>query len=61
MSSFLSGVPPRLCKSVFYLAQPLLIYTTVSYVGDATVDTHFGRGLIGAWVLVYLGVAVCSD
>jgi hypothetical protein len=38
-----------------------LISATVSYVGDATADTHFGRGLIGAWVLVYLGAAVCSN
>lgn len=56
----MTAIPPRLCKSVFYFSQPLLINTTVSYVGDATVDAYFGRGLIGAWVLVYLGVAVCS-
>ncbi|KAK2883394.1 hypothetical protein FQN49_000034 [Arthroderma sp. PD_2] len=59
MFSFLSAVPARLCKSVFYFAQPLLINTTVSYVQDDTADISFGRGLIGAWALVFLGVA-CS-
>lgn len=55
---FLTAIPPRLCKSVFYFSQPLLINVTVSYVGAATVDRNFGQGIIGAWTLVYLGVAV---
>lgn len=59
--SFLSAIPPRLCRSVFYLAQPLLINTTVSYVGDASADISFGRALIGAWALVFLGIAVLPD
>ncbi|KAI0126998.1 ABC transporter [Xylariales sp. AK1849] len=57
--SFLSGIPPRLCKTVFYFTQPLLINTTVSYVADASADMNFGRALIGAWALVFLGIA-CS-
>ncbi|KAI1080070.1 ABC transporter [Whalleya microplaca] len=57
--SFLSGIPPRLCKTVFYFTQPLLINTTVSYVADASADISFGRALVGAWALVFLGIA-CS-
>lgn len=56
--SFLSAIPPRLCRTVFYFTQPLLINTTVSYVGDASADIVFGRALIGAWALVFLGIAV---
>ena len=59
--SFLSAVPPRLCRSVFYFAQPHLINTTVSYVGNNSADVNFGRALIGAWALVFLGVAVLPD
>ncbi|KAK3332944.1 P-loop containing nucleoside triphosphate hydrolase protein [Cercophora scortea] len=57
--SVLSAIPPRLCRSAFYFAQPLLINTTVSYVGSGTVDISSGRALIGAWALVFLGIA-CS-
>ncbi|KAI0015927.1 hypothetical protein F4780DRAFT_33728 [Xylariomycetidae sp. FL0641] len=57
MLSFLSGIPPRLCKSVFYLTHPLLIHMTVSYVGDPSANVTFGRALIGVWALVFLGIA----
>ncbi|KAK9802300.1 putative ABC transporter [Seiridium cardinale] len=57
--SFLSGVPPRLCKSVFFFSQPLLINTTVTYVGEAAPDASYGRALIAAWALVFLGIG-CS-
>lgn len=46
---------------MFYFTQPLLINTTVSYVGDASADISFGRALIGAWALVFLGIAVRLD
>ncbi|KAH8195528.1 hypothetical protein TruAng_010313 [Truncatella angustata] len=54
--SFLSGVPPRLCKSAFTLVQPLLINATVRYVGQAAPDPSYGKGLIGAYALVFLGL-----
>ncbi|KAH7359713.1 multidrug resistance-associated protein [Pyrenochaeta sp. MPI-SDFR-AT-0127] len=57
--SFLSAIPPRLCRSVFYFTQPLLINATISYVGNASADSNFGIALIGAWVLVFCGIA-CS-
>ena len=58
LSSFMSGIPPRLCKSVFFFAQPMLINVTVSYVGETSPDASYGRALIGAWALVFLGIAV---
>ncbi|KAF4885361.1 ABC transporter atnG [Colletotrichum fructicola] len=59
--SFLSPVIPRLCLSVFTFAQPFLINTTVSFVGQEKPDANFGKGLIGAWALVYLGIAVSNS
>ncbi|KAF4921761.1 ABC transporter atnG [Colletotrichum viniferum] len=59
--SFLSPVIPRLCLSVFTFAQPFLINTTVSFVGQEKPDANFGKGLIGAWALVYLGIAVSTS
>ncbi|KAK2779173.1 ABC transporter [Colletotrichum kahawae] len=59
--SFLSPIIPRLCLSVFTFAQPFLINTTVSFVGQEKPDGNFGRGLIGAWALVYLGIAISNS
>lgn len=58
--SFLSAVIPRLCLSGFTFAQPFLISSTISFVGE---DRHirkndYGRGLVGAWALVFMGIAV---
>ncbi|KAK1984954.1 ABC transporter [Colletotrichum cereale] len=58
---FLSPVLPRLCLTVFTFAQPFLINTTVSFVGQKDPDSNHGRGLIGAWALVYLGIAASSS
>ncbi|KAI0126762.1 ABC transporter [Xylariales sp. AK1849] len=60
LPSFLSAVLPRLCKTVFSFAQPFLINTTVSYVGEAQPDSSYGKGLIGAWGLVFLGISVST-
>lgn len=58
--SFLSAVIPRLCLSGFTFAQPFLISSTISFVGE---DRHsrendYGKGLVGAWALVFMGIAV---
>ncbi|GKT91860.1 ABC transporter [Colletotrichum tofieldiae] len=58
---FLSPVLPRLFLTVFTFAQPFLINTTVSFVGQQDPDANYGRGLIGAWALVYLGIAVSNS
>ncbi|KAI1858524.1 uncharacterized protein JN550_012571 [Neoarthrinium moseri] len=57
LPSFLSAVIPRLCKTAFSFTQPFLIDTTVSYVGETQPDANYGKGLIGAWALVFLGMA----
>ncbi|KAF4774111.1 ABC transporter [Colletotrichum scovillei] len=58
---FLSPILPRLCLTVFTFAQPFLINTTVAYVARTSPDANYGRGLIGAWALVYLGIAVSTS
>ncbi|KZL84689.1 abc transporter [Colletotrichum incanum] len=58
---FMSPVLPRLFLTVFTFAQPFLINTTVSFVGQQDPDANYGRGLIGAWALVYLGIAVSNS
>ncbi|KAK1456469.1 ABC transporter [Colletotrichum melonis] len=55
---FLSPIFPRLCLTVFTFTQPFLINTTVAYVAQISPDANYGRRLIGAWALVYLGIAV---
>ncbi|KAK2051609.1 hypothetical protein LY76DRAFT_674197 [Colletotrichum caudatum] len=55
---FLAPVIPRLFLTVFTFAQPFLINTTVTFVSIENPDVNYGRGIIGAWVLVYLGIAL---
>lgn len=55
-------IPPRLCVVGFTYAQPFLIdraITLISAPGDEQ-TSEFGRGLIGATALVYMGIAVRS-
>jgi hypothetical protein len=56
--SFLSAIIPRLILSALRFAQPFMITKLIRFVGDKGTPEHFGRGLIGAYVLVYLGMAV---
>lgn len=51
-------VVPRLCLTAFTFAQPFLINKTLNYVDDQSPNSDYGKGLIGAWALVYLGLAV---
>ncbi|KAK9777262.1 putative ATP-binding cassette transporter [Seiridium cardinale] len=56
-----SAVLPRLALSAFVFCQPFLIDASVSYLtagAQDNVDEQFGPALIGAFVLVYLGIAV---
>ncbi|KAK1624485.1 ABC transporter [Colletotrichum phormii] len=61
LGPFLSPILPRLCLSVFTFAQPFLINTTVTYVAETNPDVNYGRGLICAWALVYLGIAASTS
>jgi ATP-binding cassette subfamily C (CFTR/MRP) protein 1 len=56
--SFLSAIIPRLILSALKFAQPFMITKVIRFVGDKGVPDDFGRGLIGAYALVYLGMAV---
>jgi ATP-binding cassette subfamily C (CFTR/MRP) protein 1 len=61
---FAFAIIPRLSQSVFTLCQPFLIETSVSYVaaGPEQGNQNYSQGLVGAFVLVYLGYAVhCSS
>lgn len=56
----LSIVFPRLVFAAFTFCQPLLISATLEWAetdGDSD-DVSRGYGLIGAWFLVYVGIAV---
>jgi ATP-binding cassette subfamily C (CFTR/MRP) protein 1 len=61
LPSFLSPIIPRLCVTAFKFSQPLLIDTTVNFVEQREPDTNFGKGLIGAWALVCIGIAVSTS
>lgn len=56
-----STVLPRLCQTAFTFSQPFMINTTVKYMDQFDANPNYGKGLIGAWALVYLGIAVCSE
>lgn len=58
--AFLSAVPPRLALSLFNFAQPFLITATINYIGSSSMpETKLtGQALIGAYIIVYVGLAV---
>lgn len=58
--AFLSAIPPRLALSVFNFAQPFLITATIDYIGgpSAPESKLTGQALIGAYIVVYVGLAV---
>ncbi|KAF7515463.1 hypothetical protein G7054_g14560 [Neopestalotiopsis clavispora] len=55
---FLSGVFPRLCLIALKYTQPFLISRTTEFAGDLSQPDEIGWGLTGAWLLVFLGLAV---
>lgn len=59
---FLAGVLPRLLFTGFTFAQPFLINAVVGFVGapGEQQTAQVAAGLVGATVLVYVGIAVCS-
>ncbi|KAF2634043.1 hypothetical protein P280DRAFT_52852 [Massarina eburnea CBS 473.64] len=60
--SILSVVPARACLIAFNFCQPFLIERAVKYSdeGDIAQNTNIGYGLIGAYVLVYVGIAIST-
>ncbi|EFY95497.2 ABC transporter, transmembrane domain, type 1 [Metarhizium robertsii ARSEF 23] len=59
---FLAGVLPRLLFTGFTFAQPFLINAVVDFVGapGEQQTAQVAASLVGATVLVYVGIAVCS-
>ena len=55
-----SAIPPRLAYSCFTFMQPFLITATLKYISDlsASEPEFYGTGLVGAYILVYLGLSV---
>jgi hypothetical protein len=58
--ALLSGVLPRLLLSGFRFAQPFLITDLVSFIGNKNKSDDVGKGIIGAYALVYTGRAVSN-
>jgi len=59
----LAVVPPRLCLIGFNFCQPFLINRAVTFSQEAVTrqTTNIGYGLIGAYVIVFVGIAVRTD
>ncbi|EEU41992.1 uncharacterized protein NECHADRAFT_50921 [Fusarium vanettenii 77-13-4] len=55
---FLAGIPPRLLHSGFNFAQPFLIQAIIIFVSMEETSVQIAGGLIGATVLVYIGLAI---
>ncbi|KAF1951521.1 hypothetical protein CC80DRAFT_553172 [Byssothecium circinans] len=58
----LAVVPPRACLIAFNFCQPFLIERAVKYSNEGTIaqDRNIGYGLIGAYVVVYVGIAIST-
>ncbi|KAE8411413.1 P-loop containing nucleoside triphosphate hydrolase protein [Aspergillus pseudocaelatus] len=56
----LSAVLPRACLAALNICQPLLLHRSLSFSvePETNATTNIGYGLIGAYILVYLGMAV---
>lgn len=59
---FAAGILPRLLFSGFSFAQPFLIESVIRFVGSPTDEwsARVASGLIGATVLIYVGIAVTT-
>jgi ATP-binding cassette subfamily C (CFTR/MRP) protein 1 len=59
---FLAPILPRLALIGLTLAQPLLINRVIDFLGqNQTTESHnIGYGLIGAYIILYVGIGVCS-
>jgi hypothetical protein len=58
--AFVSAIPARLAYSCFTFTQPFLISATMNYMRgtSASEPKIYGNGLIGSYILVYMGLAV---
>ena len=56
--AFVSGMLTRLSLIGFRYAQPFLIHRTTDFTASLEQPDEVGWGLTGAWLLVFLGLAV---
>lgn len=63
--TFLWAIPPRLALSAFTFSQAFLISSTIEYMqrsqSQKERNSNSGNALIGAYVLVYSGIAVSAQ
>ncbi|KAL3444260.1 P-loop containing nucleoside triphosphate hydrolase protein [Aspergillus insuetus] len=61
-SELWAGFLPRLCVIGVTYAQPLLVNRVVSFLGQPETSTSkgIGSGLIGAYAIVYMGIAILT-
>lgn len=57
---FLAGVIPRLAFTGFVFAQPFLVERVLDFMTEPehVNSDNYARGLVGAYVIVYFGIAV---
>lgn len=58
--SLLKAVFPRLCLLGFTICQPLVLGRFLRFLQDPAEDVSVGYGLIGAYGVVYVGIAVST-
>jgi ATP-binding cassette, subfamily C (CFTR/MRP), member 1 len=58
---FLAAVVPRLSLTAFTFCQPLMINSLITFIGDKDAPSANGRAMIGAYALVYLGMAASTS
>ncbi|KAK6075818.1 ABC transporter [Seiridium cupressi] len=56
-TALFSAVLPRLCLTGFTFAQPFMINTLTDWIQETDASESSGKGMIGAYALVYLSLA----
>ena len=59
---FVQGVLPRLAHTGFCFAQPFLVERVLNFMTEPehVNSTNYARGLVAAYAIVYIGIAVCG-
>lgn len=60
-TALFSAVLPRLCLTGFTFAQPFMINTLTNWIQETDAPESSGKWMIGAYALVYLGLAVSAE
>lgn len=54
----LGAIVPRFCLIGFVVCQPLLLQRLVEFLHNSSESQDIGYGLIGAYAIVFVGIAV---